>query len=310
MRSSDRKDIFADRFTQLTSNSTNGSGANLHKATNSDSSYSSFEEGLLMRRKDKERAQLGDGKGRRENGVRPRADTESSTSTSSATQSSQSQGSPTDSSFTLGGSAVWVGDESGLELAKDGTNESNTAASLASTSTISSSRKRRSTGASSSSSAAHSREHHARQINASQSYYDAHLRHAMVKDTHFYHTTVTYRDHPLPIKMPLATFSEEVGDVCRLTPFLLSPADIQLLVFPDIFDQSVQLSPAGFGAGAPTSTYQRTAHTPNHHSFQRFNYREAYHLFGSQAPSWRCVKLCSLGVRSCLWVWCGASRFH
>ncbi|EKM80927.1 hypothetical protein AGABI1DRAFT_71556 [Agaricus bisporus var. burnettii JB137-S8] len=212
MRSSDRKDIFADRFTQLTSNSTNGSGANLHKATNSDSSYSSFEEGLLMRRKDKERAQLGDGKGRRENGVRPRADTESSTSTSSATQSSQSQGSPTDSSFTLGGSAVWVGDESGLELAKDGTNESNTAASLASTSTISSSRKRRSTGASSSSSAAHSREHHARQINASQSYYDAHLRHAMVKDTHFYHTTVTYRDHPLPIKMPLATFSEEVGD--------------------------------------------------------------------------------------------------
>jgi hypothetical protein len=28
----------------------------------------------------------------------------------------------------------------------------------------------------------------------------------MAKDTHFYHTTVVYKDHQLPIKMPLATF--------------------------------------------------------------------------------------------------------
>jgi hypothetical protein len=262
MRSSDRKDIFAERFTQLTSNSINGSGANLHKATNSDGSYSSFEEGLLMRRKDKER----DGKARRENGARPRTDTESSASTSSATQSSQLQGSPTDSSFTLGGSAVWVGDESALELARDGANDSNSAAPLAGTSTITSSRKRRSTGASSSSSQAHSREHQARQINASQSYYDTHLRHAMVKDTHFYHTTVTYRDHPLPIKMPLATFPEEVGDVCRPTPLTFRPADSQLLVFFNILDQGFQLSSAGFRPSASTSTYQRAAHTPNYYS--------------------------------------------
>lgn len=264
MRSSDRKDIFAERFTQLTSNSINGSGANLHKTMNSDGSYSSFEEGILMRGKDKER----DGMVKRENGAaRPRTDTQSSASTSSATQSSQSQGSPTDSSFTLGGSAVWVGDESVLDLAKDGTNDSNNAASLAGTSTVTTSRKRRSTGASSSSSQAHSREHQARQINASQSYYDAHLRHAMVKDTHFYHTTVTYRDHPLPIKMPLATFPEEVGDVCGLAPFTFPPADSQLLVFLDLINQGFQLSPVGFWPGASTFTYLRAAYTPYYHSF-------------------------------------------
>lgn len=33
------------------------------------------------------------------------------------------------------------------------------------------------------------------------------------KDTHFYSTSVVYRGHTLPIKMPLSTFPEEVGDV-------------------------------------------------------------------------------------------------
>lgn len=215
MRSSERKDIFAERFAQSVPSPANGSGRILHKPTDSGGSYSSFEEGLLMRGKDKDRAQTLDGKGKRENGIRARTDTESSATASSVPPSNQSQGSPSDSSFTLGGSAVWVGNESVLDLAKDGVGDSKSVASLAGSSTVASSRKRRSTGASSSSSQAHSREHHARQINASHSYYDTHLRHAMVKDTHFYHTTVTYRDHPLPIKMPLATFPEEVGDVCQ-----------------------------------------------------------------------------------------------
>lgn len=33
------------------------------------------------------------------------------------------------------------------------------------------------------------------------------------KDTHFYSTSIVYRGHTLPIKMPLSTFPEEVGDV-------------------------------------------------------------------------------------------------
>lgn len=33
------------------------------------------------------------------------------------------------------------------------------------------------------------------------------------KDTHYYHTTIVYKGHQLPIKMPLFTFPQEVGDV-------------------------------------------------------------------------------------------------
>jgi hypothetical protein len=217
MRSSERKDIFAEKFAQrVNSQSTTVSRGNHHKPSNSSGSYSSFEEGLLMRGKDKDKMQPGEStRGKRENGVRSRADTGSSSAVPLVPPSGQTQGSPPETSFSLGESAVWVGDESGLELAKDGVGDSNSAASLTVSSTAASHRKRRSTGASSSSSQAHSREHHARQINASHSYYDTHQRHAMVKDTHFYHTTVTYRDHPLPIKLPLATFPEEVGDVCQ-----------------------------------------------------------------------------------------------
>lgn len=36
------------------------------------------------------------------------------------------------------------------------------------------------------------------------------------KDTHFYSTSIVYRGHTLPIKMPLSTFPEEVGDVSSL----------------------------------------------------------------------------------------------
>ncbi|KXN90637.1 Protein mesA [Leucoagaricus sp. SymC.cos] len=215
MRSSERKDIFAEKFSQrVNSQSTTVSRGNLHKPSNSGGSYSSFEEGLLMRGKDKDKTQFGENsRGKRENGVRPRTDTGSSSTTPSVHASGQSQDSPpSDTSFSLGGSAVWVGDESGLDLTKDSAGDSNSVASLTGSSTAAFQRKRRSTGTSSSSSQAHSREHHARQINASHSYYDTHLRHAMVKDTHFYHTTVTYRDHPLPIKLPLTSFPEEVGD--------------------------------------------------------------------------------------------------
>ena len=58
----------------------------------------------------------------------------------------------------------------------------------------------------------------------------------MPKDTHFYQTSIVYSGHTLPIKMPLSTFPEEVGDVsishlissCRYTsePYAL------LVVFP------------------------------------------------------------------------------
>jgi hypothetical protein len=35
----------------------------------------------------------------------------------------------------------------------------------------------------------------------------------VAKDTHYFHTLIDYKGHQLPIKMPLYTFPEEVGDV-------------------------------------------------------------------------------------------------
>ncbi|KAF8627217.1 hypothetical protein AX15_004479 [Amanita polypyramis BW_CC] len=56
------------------------------------------------------------------------------------------------------------------------------------------------------------------QVNAMMlGYFDNPIRTAMTKDTHFYHTTVAYRDHQLPIKLPLSTFPEEVGDYSLIT---------------------------------------------------------------------------------------------
>jgi len=218
MRSSERKDIFAERFTHTASQQGRGQTGSLfasksafqHKSTNSNDSYSSFEEGILLRSRDRDRHQE-DGKPRRRenNRVKDRTDTEST----STTQLPHTQHSPSDSSFSLGGSAVWVGDESGLDLGQKEKEDSASLTSLMASSTlVGSSRNRRSTDASSSSSHAHGREQNQRPLNSHQAF-DPHKRHGIVKDTHFYHTTVAYKDHQLPIQMPLSTFPEEVGDV-------------------------------------------------------------------------------------------------
>jgi hypothetical protein len=37
-----------------------------------------------------------------------------------------------------------------------------------------------------------------------------------IKDTHYYETSITYKALTLPIRVPLFTFEEEVGEVCHL----------------------------------------------------------------------------------------------
>ncbi len=103
-------------------------------------------------------------------------------------------GSGVDTSFALGGSAVLIGDESVLE---------------AETQTLST-RGRKSIDANSvSSHGVHSRRE---EIMATPTPM-ADLRAISPKDTHFYSTTIAYKGHKIPIKMPLSTFPEEVGDV-------------------------------------------------------------------------------------------------
>ncbi|RXW25611.1 hypothetical protein EST38_g246 [Candolleomyces aberdarensis] len=214
MRASERKDIFAERFAHISSQQTTSYPGTKpptahHKSTNSTDSYSSFEDGLLMRSRDRPQTQ--------ERKRDPVARTEDGSS-SSGSHGQQTSYSPSDSSFSLGGSAVWVGDESGLDLAtKDSSVESSSVTSggsmLKDTTITANSRKRRSTGASSSSSQLLN---NALRPSAPHSFHD-HSRSTPVKDTHFYHTMVAYKDHHLPIKMPLATFPEEVGDYSLIT---------------------------------------------------------------------------------------------
>jgi hypothetical protein len=169
MRSSDRKDIFSEKF-------------------------------VRSRRKE-------------EYPMSQKSESDSVTTTTSA----PNQHSPEDSSFSLGGSAVWVGDESGLDITapEENTADTSSVGSVVGSATLAgSARPRRSTDASSSSSQAHSKEQSYRHIPLRPAYSDSHYRHGIVKDTHFYHTTAAYKDHHIPVKMPLSTFPEEVGDVC------------------------------------------------------------------------------------------------
>jgi len=222
MRFSERKDIFAEKFSHLATRDSqqawNGSNPGLgakptpeHRSTNSGESYSSFEEGILLRQREKDRYQDDHRPRERESASRPvRSDTDSTMTGATVLRSSDDQYSPSDSSFSLGGSAVWVGDESGLDITpKEGGGDENSVLSMVGSNTVisSSSRKRRSTDASSSSSQAHSKDQMLK-VPA-----NAVLRSGMTKDTHFYQTSVAYKDHQLPIKMPLSTFPEEVGDV-------------------------------------------------------------------------------------------------
>ncbi|TDL18713.1 spindle pole body interacting protein [Rickenella mellea] len=115
----------------------------------------------------------------------------------SRTDSLTSQHSASEASFSLGGSAVWVGDESGLENGREREHHSPP-------------RGRISTDASSASSHGVNGRREESTATAT-SYTEAQLR-SVVKDTHFYQTSIAYKGHTLPIRMPLSTFPEEVGD--------------------------------------------------------------------------------------------------
>ncbi|THU83471.1 spindle pole body interacting protein [Dendrothele bispora CBS 962.96] len=249
MRVSERKDIFAEKFTtpQPTGRPTSWSSAiNVHKAqaqhrtTNSGGSVNSFEDGIMMRNRnggggDDSRAEWDKTSGR--NG-RERADTDAS-STMAPSTTSTAVSPPSDSSFSLGGSAVWVGDESGLDLVpENGDTQSMTSTMIGSTTTA---RKRRSTDASSASSHG---THLRLPINRNAVSYDGYNRPA-VMDTHFFNTTVEYKDHKLPIKLPLSTFSEEVGDYSLITLIKVFSSHQQVLgpLHPHLHSSGPQTHP-------------------------------------------------------------------
>lgn len=196
MRTTERQDVVIGRYADYspfgdpgtaTQQTTNFSAARpSHRASNSGDSRASFEEGAQ----------------------RPRRDTQSTRngadSIKSATQV-RSPASPSEASFSLDGSAVWVGDESGLD--QMGFVATAASASSSSIGSGAPTRGRRSTDASSSSS------HGAYARGGENATSLTGAATAALKDAHFYHTAIHYNEHLLPVKVPLSTFPEEVGEV-------------------------------------------------------------------------------------------------
>ncbi|KAF7315952.1 Protein mesA [Mycena indigotica] len=221
MRYSDRRDIFAEKFAHLSpQHQPYGKSSHQHRSTQSGESFSSFEEGILMKRDRDE--------------------------TTMAAGAAVSQSSPSEASFSLGGSLVWVGgDEGGHETTSAEGEENDSVHSFVGTTVAGSSyQRRRSTDASSGSSA----QHHNGTLRPSMltpSFQDPHSRPGLGKDTHFYHTTVAYMDHQLPIKMPLSTFPEEVGDysLIMLVKAFSSTAQVSGPMHPHLYTNGPQTHP-------------------------------------------------------------------
>ncbi|TFY64750.1 hypothetical protein EVJ58_g2408 [Rhodofomes roseus] len=181
MRTSERKDVFLEKFDDFIQDAlgdrepptaqpyslTTRQGQG-HKASASTGSQNSFDDGLQARPRDENDIRRGDKKY-----------------------------SPTDASFSsLDGSAVWVGNESGLDQVVAGA-----AGGLQNGVTY---RGRASTDASSSS--------HGRREELPIVQNAASVATSLLKDSHFFPATVDFNDHRLPVKVPLSTFPEEVGD--------------------------------------------------------------------------------------------------
>ncbi|KZT66409.1 spindle pole body interacting protein [Daedalea quercina L-15889] len=181
MRTSERKDVFLEKFDDFIQEAVGDREPNTaqplhlnhrvgqgHQASASSGSQSSLDDGL-QRGKDENESRRGDGK----------------------------KYSPTDASFSsLDGSAVWVGNESGLDQVVAGA-----AGGLQNGAMY---RGRASTDASSSS--------HGRKEEYLPVHNAASIAMSLLKDSHFFPATVEFNDHRLPVKVPLSTFPEEVGD--------------------------------------------------------------------------------------------------
>lgn len=222
MRYSDHKAIFAEKFIPPKPTLSEGESGDsppethvvpkargYHRPTGSQGSITSFGDGSAIRSATANIAR-----------ERERADSVAGTNVPQPRQahSSDPPGTPSEASFSLGGSAVWVGDESVLDGTVVGT--SSVVGSLPSTagsSTYAShSIRGRKTSTDAMSVSSHSgptrAQSRAAGAHPSTVSAEAHFR-ATVKDTRFFQTSIAYKGHRLPIKLPLSTFPEEVGDV-------------------------------------------------------------------------------------------------
>ena len=311
MRSSERKDVFAEKFKPPESiPSTTNAVAQpppskfRHSRNTSDESKLSFEEGIIARTKepkdkDDSASFIIDG------GAPPSTSSHSSGGQPQSQIGTPSQGStlgqysPSDSSFSLGGSAVWVGEDGGGDHTMNGKDKEPMRIPP------SISRNRESVDASSTTSS-----------NAHGSGTIPHLTlgdalHG-IKDTHFFPTTIAYKGHQLPIKMPLSTFPEEVGDVRDLLCFtgFASPANGNpVLVLVDSADSDVFDTNCDRHWATPsTFTHEWFAYTPGHPVIQRIDHGETNRVLGPRSAGGSGVQLRSFRLCVGIWMWVSFSR--
>ena len=285
MRCSERKDVFVEKFRPPESVPSTATTANQpllskygHGRDGSLESKLSFEEGVLARKresrdKDDTSSFIIDG------GAPPSTSSHGSGSQSQPQTGTPSQGStlgqssPSDSSFSLGGSAVWVGEDGGGDHTMNGKDKEPMRIPP------SISRNRKSVDASSTSSS-----------NAHGNGIIPHLAlgdplHG-IKDTHFFPTTIAYKGHQLPIKMPLSTFPEEVGDVWDFLCFteFISPADGNPVpVLADSVDSDVFYSDCDrCWTTSSTFAHEWVAHTSYHPIVQRVDHGKSDRVLGSR----------------------------
>jgi len=155
--------------------------------------------------------------------------------------SEASGGLASDMSHNSGSNAVWVGDDSQQENLPDSTSASDLQGEAV-------------------------RSHDDLVASSSDS---SHLakRRLPHRDTHFYETTINYANIPIPIKVPVSAFPEEVGDVGPSQPLDTMTDAIPVLV--DSTNQILLLgSDDGDRAIAPPPTYKRCTNPPHHDNFQ------------------------------------------
>lgn len=206
MRTSERKDVFMEKFddflqeiggdpgtaTQHAAQPTPSTVRQTHRKNSSDDDSHESHEGKTVWR---------NGSHEQENGWSRERDLMRSDSLKAAAQV-RNQYSPSEASFSLDRSAVWVGNESGLDQVGNGANGAGSIPYRA----------RSSTDASSFSSYGPN----GRRDESTPVPPATNLAISVVKDSHFFPAMVDFNDHHLPIKVPLSTFPEEVGDVCQL----------------------------------------------------------------------------------------------
>lgn len=311
MRCSERKDVFAEKFRHPESAPLTATMANQqllskfgHGRDGSLESKLSFEEGVLAKKReskdrDDNSSFIIDG------GAPPSTSSHGSGSQSRPQTGTPSQGStlgqssPSDSSFSLGGSAVWVGDDGGGDHTMNGKDKEPMRIPP------SISRHRKSIDASSTSSS-----------NAHGNGIIPHLAlgdplHG-IKDTHFFPTTIAYKGHQLPIKMPLSTFPEEVGDVWNFLCFtgIISSADGNTIpVLADSVGSDVFYTDRDrCWTASSTFAHEWVVHTSCHPVIQRADHRETDRVPGSQQAGGPSGQLRPFRLRVGIWVWVDFAR--